>query len=324
MSNILEKINSKEYDFLRYNKDLQNISYLVLSGSHGYGTNNENSDIDLRGALRENEKYFYGLNTFEQFEDLESDTVIYSLKKFVQLSMQCNPNTIELLGVDDDSIVQMDNVGKYMRDNQDMFLSKKAIKSFGNYSNAQLRRLQNALCHDSLQEADRLKHLKNSLEGQMDHINRNYKSFGENALKIYVDETKNELCFDVDLKKYPIGDFVSIYSELSNTLKTYNKLNHRNNKKDDAHLYKHAMHLIRLLITGTDILNGKGIITKRKDEHKLLMDIRNGLYTFDEIFKITDDMNRLFEESAKTTKLPDDVDYTKIEDFLIKAYTNKF
>lgn len=40
------------------------------------------------------------------------------------------------------------------------------------------------------------------------------------------------------------------------------------------------MHLIRLILTGTDILTGKGIITNRKDDKKLLLDIRNGLYSY--------------------------------------------
>ncbi len=142
MEKIFEKINSEQYDFLRNDERLNNISYLVLSGSYGYGTNNENSDIDLRGTLIENKKYLYGLESFEQFENLETDTVIYSLKKFVKLCSQCNPNAIELLGVDDDCVVKMDSIGKYMRENQEMVLSKKAIKSFGNYANAQLRRLQ--------------------------------------------------------------------------------------------------------------------------------------------------------------------------------------
>ncbi len=323
MKEIINKINSSEYDFLRKNNDLANITYLVLSGSYGYGTNNENSDIDLRGALVEAKKYLYGFNTFEQFEELETDTVIYSLKKFVKMCSEANPNVLELLGVEDDCVVQMDDNGKFMRENSEIFLSKKVIKTYGNYSTAQLRRLQNALCHDSMEEKDRLKHMKNSLLSQLDHFQRNYKSFGDNAINIFVDEEKEELCFDIDLKNYPISDFNSIYSELTNTVKTYNKLNKRNNKKDEAHINKHAMHLIRLLITGKDILNGKGIITKRRDEHQLLMDIRNGLYSYEDIFKMTDEYTIKFEEAAKNTKLQDSAKDVEIEKFLIKAYSSK-
>ncbi len=323
MKEVINKINSSDYDFLRKNNDLTNITYLVLSGSFGYGTNNENSDIDLRGALIEGKKYLYGFESFEQFEELETDTVIYSLKKFVKMCSEANPNVLELLGVEDDCVVQMDDNGKFMRENSEIFLSKKVIKTYGNYSTAQLRRLQNALCHDSMEDQDRLKHMRNSLLSQLDHFQRNYKSFGENAINIVVDEEKSELCFDIDLTNYPINDFVSIYSELSNTVKTYNKLNHRNNKKDDAHINKHAMHLIRLLITGIDILNGKGIITKRRDEHKLLMDLRNGVYSYEDIFKMTDEYTTKFEEAATKTALPEDVNPREIESFLIRAYDRK-
>lgn len=320
ISKVKEKIDSKMYDFLRNHKDLENISYLVLSGSYAYGTNNEESDIDLRGALIEDKKYIYGFNGFEQFEELESDTVIYSLRKFVKMCSEANPNVLELLGVDEDCIVMIDENGRYLRQNSHMFLSKRVAKTFGNYSTAQLRRLQNALCHDDFDEKAKLIHMKNSLESQIDHFQRTYKKFGDNAINILVDQKNNELCFDIDLKNYPIKDFVSIYSELSNTVKTYNKLNHRNNKKDEKHLNKHAMHLIRLLLMGTDILNGKGIITNCRENNKLLMDIRNGFYSFDDIFKMSEEFNLKFNEAAKFTKLPEDVNYKEIESFLISAY----
>jgi predicted nucleotidyltransferase len=313
-----ELIKKCEYDFLRTNPDLKNVIYLTLSGSHGYGTNNESSDADLRGVLIEDRKYLFGLTSFEQFEDLPTDTVIYGLKKFVRLCADANPNALELLGTDDDCIVVITEKGKRLRDNAGLFLSKRVVNSFGNYATAQLRRLQNALCHDSYEEREKLKHLRNTLNAQLEHFRRMYTSFEAGAIKIYSDG--DVLQFDVELKNYPINDFVGIYSELSNTIKAYNKLNHRNNKKDDAHLYKHAMHLIRLLITGTDILNGKGIITKRKDEHDFLMGLRNGKFSFEEIFKLTDEYQEKFDKAAESTTLPREPDIAKIEELLMQLY----
>ena len=85
--NKLLKYNSMldDFDFLQTHPDLRNVIYLVLSGSFGYGTNNANSDKDLRGVLIEDNKYLYVLKTFEQFQDISSDTVIYNLKKLVRL-----------------------------------------------------------------------------------------------------------------------------------------------------------------------------------------------------------------------------------------------
>ena len=230
---------------------------------YGYGTNNEHSDIDLRGVLIEDKKYLFGLKSFEQFEDLTTDTVVYGLKKFIRLCAEANPNILELLGTDDDCVVLMNEKGKPIRDNANLFLTKKVINSFRNYAAAQLRRLQNALCHDSYENQEKTKYLCDVLNKQFEHFKRTYTYFENGSIYIYVDEKSNDLNVDINLKAYPIKDFVGIYSELKDTIKTYDKLNHRNNKKDDGRLYKHAMHLImhliRLLVTGADILKGKGI-----------------------------------------------------------------
>lgn len=318
-SKISLELESEKYSFFKDNKDLKNIAYLTLSGSYGYGTNNENSDIDLRGFLIEDKKYLLGFNTFEQFEDIPTDTVIYGLKKFISLCSNSNPNTLELLGTEDNCIVIMNDAGKMIRDNSHLFLSKKVITSFGDYANAQFRRLSNALCHDSYDFNEQEKHLKNTLVSQISHFNNTYKYFGKDAINIYMDDT-NQLLFDINLNNYPVRDFIGIYSEIQNTMKSYNKLNHRNRKKDDAHLYKHVMHLIRLLITGIDILDGKGIITNRKYEHEFLMDLRNGVYSFTDIFAIVDEYQQKFKNAAKNTKLSETPDYIKIENMMIKLY----
>ena len=50
LQQIKDKLNQEEYDFLRSNPRLgSNIILLGLGGSYAYKTNNENSDIDIRG-----------------------------------------------------------------------------------------------------------------------------------------------------------------------------------------------------------------------------------------------------------------------------------
>ncbi len=48
-------------------------------------------------------------------------------------------------------------------------------------------------------------------------------------------------------------------NDLVNVLSNYEKLNHRNHKKDDNHLNKHAMHLIRLYLMCLDILEKEDV-----------------------------------------------------------------
>jgi predicted nucleotidyltransferase len=315
MNELLEK---KEYDFLKTNPNLESVIYLVLSGSRAYGTSVDTSDYDLRGVLLESPKYLYGLNSFEQFEDPKSDTVIYGLKKFASLLVKANPNALELLGVNENSIVQITDQGRLLRNNADLFLSKRVINSFGSYALSQLRRLQNALCRDAYTTKEQQKHLQEVLTAQMDHFQRTYTDFPDGAIIIYNED--DCLKFDIRLSKYPISDFVGIYSELTSIIKSYQKLNHRNNKKSETSLNKHAMHLIRLLLTGTDILNGKGIITNRGAEHDLLMSVRNGNLPFNEVFDLAHEYKCKFETAAKSTQLPDEPDIEAIQQLMIKLY----
>ena len=69
----------------------------VVAGSRAYGTNTEDSDYDYRGICIQPKKYLLGLDKFEQHEEKEPDTVIYSLEKFVRLALQNNPNILEIL-----------------------------------------------------------------------------------------------------------------------------------------------------------------------------------------------------------------------------------
>jgi predicted nucleotidyltransferase len=75
---------------------------LGVSGSYGYGTSREGSDIDFRGVTLNLPSDLIGLTSFDQYEDTGTDTVIYSFNKLINLLLNCNPNTIEILGLDDD------------------------------------------------------------------------------------------------------------------------------------------------------------------------------------------------------------------------------
>ena len=72
---------------------------------------------------------------------------------------------------------------------------------------------------------------------------------------------------DVKLKGYPLRDYVGMVGEMQNIIRSYSKLGKRN-EHDTNHnkLGKHMMHLIRLYLMISDILEKEQIITYRNTE----------------------------------------------------------
>lgn len=332
---IRREIQSKEYDFLREDEHLgKNIMLLTTGGSHAYGTNVEGSDIDLRGIALERDTEILGLSNFEQFENHATDTTIYSFRKIIKLLLNCNPNVIEMLGTKDKHIFILSNEGKLLRDNIDLFLSKKAMHSFGGYATAQLRRLQNALARDNYPQLEKEKHILSSINNQMKHLQENYTKFTNEEIKLYIDKTnredyEEEIYMDINLNRYPLRDFKSIYSEMHNVVKDYGKLNYRNKKKSDEGLNKHAMHLVRLLITGSEVLEGKGINTYREHDKDMLLEIRNGKYQkedgtfYQEFFDMVDMLEDRLKYAVDNSPLPSKPDFNKVEELVVDIYRKR-
>lgn len=326
LEQIKNKINSEEYDFLRENKHLgDNIILLTLGGSYAYGLDTENSDLDIRGITIENKNEIIGLQNFEQFINEETDTTIYGLRKLVSLILNCNPNTIELLGTKQEHLFVCNKYGKMLRDNINLFLSQKARSSFGGYANQQLRRLENALCRNNYSKSRKEEHMLNTIKRELDNIEGRYKELTNGNLNLYIDKSEKEnydteIFMDCNLKHYPLRDFKNIHSEMQNVISGYEKLNHRNNKKDKYHLNKHASHLIRLFLMGSEVLKGEGVNTYREKDKQLLLDIKNGKYTYEEIFEMTDKYEKEFKYIADNSPLPKKPDYKKVEELLMTIY----
>ncbi len=129
--NIKEKLRSKDYEFLKTNEHLgNNIILLTVGGSHAYGTNNENSDLDIRGCALNKKEEILCNNKFEQFINEETDTTIYGFNKLITLLSNVNPNTIEMLGNKKEHYFYISKIGQELLDNTKLFLSKRAVYSF--------------------------------------------------------------------------------------------------------------------------------------------------------------------------------------------------
>jgi Predicted nucleotidyltransferase len=323
-----ELMQTGEYEFLRTNEHLGNrIILLGLGGSHAYGTYNEGSDIDLRGAALSRQSDLIGLTKFEQYEDHNTDTVIYSFNKLVRLLLECNPNTCELLGLDEDQYLLKTPLGQELLDHTELFLTKRAVKSFGGYAGAQLRRLQNAIARDTMTQTERERHILDSVKNSLDDFNRRYKTFPNGKIRLYIDDAVNpdldsEIFIDASYTHLPLRDYEGMWAVMNHVVRDYDKIGKRNRKKDSNHLNKHAMHLIRLFMMAIDVLERGEIRTNRKDDLGLLLKIRTGGFqkadgTFQaEFYEIVSDYEKKLEEAAARSMLPDEPDMKQVGDFV--------
>ncbi len=329
----IKQINSQQYNFLKTNKRLGNrIILMGLGGSYAYGTNNENSDIDFRGVTLNLPSDLLGLTEFEQYEDTNTDTVIYSFNKIVKLLLECNPNTIELLGLDDSQYLIKTELGQKLLDNRQLFLSKRAAKSFGGYASAQFRRLQNAIARDSMPQQEKERHIYNSVKNALEDFARKNDMFDKGTIHIYIDKSDNpeletEIFIDAKYTHLPLRDYENMLGAMNSVVRDYDKIGKRNKKKDDNHLNKHAMHLMRLFMMAIDILEKGEIKTHRTDDLELLRSIRRGDFqkkdkTFsDEFYAILSNYENRLNIAIKNTILPDNPDMQQVEAFV--EYVNK-
>lgn len=328
---IKEMVAGNQYDFLRTNPHLAGkIIFLTLGGSHAYGTNVETSDVDVRGCALNSRSDLLGLSAFEQVVNTETDTTIYSFNKLISLLINCNPNTIELLGCKPEHYFMLNDIGKQMIDNRKLFLSQKAVASFGGYATQQLRRLQNALARDRLPQALTEEHIKGALERSIKSFGDRYTSFENGGIELLTaestrDDLDTEVFCNIHIDKYPAREFQTLLNTLSAVVGNYEKLNHRNHKKDDAHLNKHAMHLIRLYLMCLDILENEEIRTYRENDRDFLLSIRNGAFQNEdgtyrqEFFDIVSDFEKKLKYAKENTSLPAKPNMKRIEEFVMSV-----
>ena len=227
LEEIKSTIASPEYDFLRTNPHLgKNIIMIGLGGSHAYGTNVEGSDLDLRGCALNSKSEILTNENFEQVANEATDTTIYSFNKLIKLLCSMNPNTCELLGLKPEHYLYLSPVGQELLDNRKMFLSKRAIHSFGGYSASQLRRLDNKAVR-LVGQAEREQHILNSINNaSYDYKNKFFPLSETDKIHLYLDRSEQEgldkeIFMDIVLTHYPLRDYKGMWSDMNNIVKFF-------------------------------------------------------------------------------------------------------
>ena len=323
------------YAFLQTDKHLGgHIIMLGLGGSYAYGTQTDHSDVDIRGIAAPTAADVLLARDFEQVVDTPTDTVVYSLRKICGLLASCNPNTIEMLGIEDWQVLYATPYWQLLRDNKEIFLSRKAITAFGGYASAQLRRLQNREAR-YVGQSKREKHVLDSIRTAEQYLQKSLPATAEvGEFSLYIDDSvkqgmEKEIYVDVEARHYPLRDYCALISNYNGIVRDYDKLNlgSRNRKAlEHGKIAKHMMHLARLYLMCFDILEKHEINTYRKHDIGFLMDIRSGKYlnaageVIPEFYELVDDFEARLKRDAAETDLPEQPDYDRIHELLLHIH----
>jgi uncharacterized protein len=100
------------------------------------------------------------------------------------------------------------------------------------------------------------------------------------------------------------------------TWKTHRNLARADLERKHGYDTKHAMHLIRLMRMGLEVLE-TGDLRVRRDDADELSAIRDGAMSFEQVLATATQLEEDMKRATTRTELPDDVEHDPVERFAI-------
>lgn len=336
---------------------------LHRAGSHAYGTNTPESDLDVRGVAIAPLEYHLGVSkVFEQRVASEPiDLVIYEFKKFVKLCLDANPNIIESLWVDESDILVQTDAARELRAHRDLFLSKRIKHTFSGYAISQLKRIKthrryllNPIEKEPIRVDYDLPERKllgtddmGAAEAEIRKVVDTWEldlSDLDDARRIYlqgqIEKTLVERCappaeeqaarllgMDSNLMEYLDRErrFRTAKAEYASYQNWKKTRNQKRFELEEKFGYdcKHAAHLYRLLTMCREILTTGEVRVKRPDAEDILA-IRNGAWSYDEILSFAETEDEALNEIMKRSTLPKQPDREGVDKLCARLLLQSF
>lgn len=336
-----------------------------ITGSNLYGTNTPDSDVDTRGVFIPTIEYFLGFaQQTKGYSDKIDDTEYHELRHFFKLALKCNPNIIEYFFIPPEKMLKSSKEWEIILENKDLFLSNKAKYTFTGYAFSQMKRIKNHRswllhppkkkpertdfglpAHKSLLSKDKIGAFNEIIATYLKQIGsyhelkdmllemeevHNYKAIVENISKLDINAVKTIVPLSDNImmaleKEKAYSSALMHWTQYQNWLKNRNPARAKLEAKYKFDS-KHFLHLARLMSEAKELLTTGKIIFPRPDREYLL-DIKNGVYTFEHLLEKFDKINDEMEEIQKSSILPDKPHLKKADELCVKiveGYLNSY
>ncbi len=268
---------------------------------------NSIDDKDVMGVYIAALEHYLGFGRTDVYERWEGewDCVFYELRKFIGLLLNCNPNVLSLLWVKPNGVIFESPPGKRLRENRNLFVTKKAYHSFSGYAHDQFKKMI---------------------------------SFNQEA-QILMQQLENQLtAFGIDPDSSDAGHslrgvdgqpFIGATTEMMEVVKRFRGERRRfysggymGKKRRElvrrvGYDAKNAAHLIRLLRMGIEFLTEGTLYVERPDATELL-DIKRGVWPLEQVKAEAERLFQLAQEAYVRSSLPPEPDRARAEQLCVE------
>ena len=121
--------------------DADDTGLLVVAGSHAYGLETPDSDVDYRGFFMAPTRDLLGVRSVKETRTwTDPDVSMHEVGKFCRLALEANPTVLEVLAIEDPVVTSP--LADDLRANLGAFLSDRVRMRFGGYARSQFHRLK--------------------------------------------------------------------------------------------------------------------------------------------------------------------------------------
>lgn len=268
-------------------------------------------DKDLMGVYIGPLEHYLGFGRDAVYEKWQGewDCVFYELRKFIGMLLNCNPNVLSLLWLKPNQVVYENPLGKRLRDNRDLFVTRKAYHSFSGYAHDQFRRMV---------------------------------SFNQEA-QAFMAQLEDELiAFGIDpdscddghaLRRLDGTPFSGATSEMMEVVKRFKGERRRyysggymGKKRRElvrrvGYDAKNAAHLIRLLRMAIEFLT-EGILHVERADAPELLEIKRGGWSLEKVKAEAERLFQLAQEAYVRSSLPPEPDRERAERLCVEIISD--
>lgn len=278
--------------------------YETIHGSRAYGLQTPESDTDRKGIIVGPRRWYLGFLASPEQIEVNADHVRYELRKFFRLAAAANPTILELMWTDAGDHEVVTPVAERLLDERRRFLSRRVEGSFCGYAMSQLGRIKS---HRRwlLEPPKRAPTRADFGLPERSTIPRDQLGAAEAMLADgRIDEgalTPNFLA---------VLDRERRYRSARKGWQSYESWRKTRNPRRAAlearfgYDTKHAMHLVRLLRMGREILTSGEVIVRRPDAEELLA-VRAGAWSYDQLIEAAEELAASIKRIASCAPLPE-------------------